>query len=120
MAGYTDTSENQFATAILTFGALSVITVFTGIFPSLLGGIGLILCVVGHKKGSLRTPGEMLGMVLCATGIVLGIAMVVLAFVSILLPYYNDPELFAQINEVYKNYGIDLQGMIEGMMPVTQ
>lgn len=113
---YQLSEQNRFSVVILVFGIISMASLFTGIFPLIFGGLGLTFAIIGHRKNMIRRTPEKLGMTFSIIGLSLGILMTVLAICTILIPYYTDPQVFDQINELYKSYGVDLQGLLNGNM----
>lgn len=114
---YTTETENRFSSLICICGILSIMSVFTGIFPLILGAIGVLLSCIGHRKGATRTPSETLGLATSIIGLGIGCFLFYFAFATVLIPYYTDPEAFAKIQEIYQAYGFDLKSLLDGAMP---
>lgn len=111
-----DTLENRFTTVSIALGVFSILTSFTGILPSILGGLGILLIVIGHRRNQPKTPAEVLAFLSSLAGLTIGIIMIITTLLTVVIPYYTDPEVFAQVNEMYKAYGVDLEEML-GTLP---
>lgn len=110
-----DTLENRFTSASMALGVFSILTSFTGVLPAVLGGLGVLLVVIGHRRNQQKTPAEILGFLSSFTGLAIGMYLTITTVVTIIIPYYTDPDAFAKVNEMYKAYGVDLGELLSTM-----
>jgi len=95
-----DKARNSFGNAALIMGILSTVLLCTGILSIPFGALGLLFAILSRKNGTGFSSSALTGVVLSATGIVLGSALTAFAVYRILY----DPTVWEQINELYPDF----------------
>ena len=101
---------NLFEMASFIFGILSLVSITTVIGPIILGSFAVIFGILGKREKAKLQGKSMYGVIMGASGIGLGLAVIVLTIYLIL----TDPEYKKALNEAYKEqYGITFDEYVD-------
>lgn len=104
-----------FSVMAAIFGILSVFSFFTGIIPLFTGGMSILFATLSFRKGAPLPKASRIGVFLSVIGIILGVALLVYAYYTVLLPMMNDPEYYNAMDLYYRNnFGVSLEELFGG------
>lgn len=94
---------NPFSVASFVCGMLSITLCCTGVLSIPVGALGILFAILTKRHDELLPPMSKTGIILCITGILLGIFMTVYAFYML----ETDPATRAAFQQYYKEYSVD-------------
>ena len=110
---YNNNSIRSFSLASVIFGALSLLTCFTGIFPLIGGGLGILFAVLSRREDRPFASLSWWGVVLSCLGLFMGAMILTFAIVYYIIPMLTDPAFYQEMNTFYQNnYGISLDELL--------
>lgn len=105
-------NKNNFFTAAMILGIISLVSLCTFFLPLVLGALGILFIILGKRQNQKLNPTAITGLVTSLIGIISGLVMTIFSFASAftLLQPENRDILNQQFEEIY---GMDFDEYME-------
>ncbi|MGN1148709.1 MAG: hypothetical protein ACI4TB_09820, partial [Lachnospiraceae bacterium] len=109
---YQPEPKNNFYTAAMILGIISLVSLCTFFLPLILGALGILFIILGKRQNKKLNPTAITGLVTSLIGIVSGLVITIFSFASAftLLQPENRDTLNQQFEEIY---GMDFDEYME-------
>ncbi len=109
----TTQKRNPFVTASLVTGVLAFVSIMTGVFPLLFGGLSILFAVLSHRRGKRMETPAFVGVIVSTVSMAISTVIIVTAF-AMLPTMLRNPEYRENLNNMSESmYGMTFDEVME-------